>query len=351
MKFLDRAKIFLKAGDGGNGCLSFRREKFIEFGGPDGGDGGKGGDIYFEGTDRLNTLIDYRYKQHFRAERGGNGGGANRSGAGGDDLILKVPTGTEILDGSGKNLLADITEEGQRVLIVAGGAGGRGNSRFKSSVNQAPRRADRGTPGEELEIWLQLKLIADVGLTGLPNAGKSSFLATVTSAKPKIADYPFTTLTPQLGAVRIDDGEFVLADIPGLIEGAHGGRGLGDKFLAHIERCTLLVHLIDITGENIFDDCETILRELKTYGCGLEEKPQIIVLNKKDLVAPEIAADLKEKFRQKYGKNVHLISALKRDDNITTLLREIIRLLRENVSSENNISPKLNGEIFEEAAS
>ncbi|MDR2780990.1 MAG: GTPase ObgE [Holosporaceae bacterium] len=323
MKFLDRAKIFLKAGDGGNGCLSFRREKFVEYGGPDGGDGGKGGDIYFEGTSRLNTLIDYRYQQHFKGERGENGGSSNCYGAGGGDLVLKVPVGTEILDEFGENVIADIVEEGQRALIARGGMGGRGNNRFKSSVNQAPRRADRGEQGEELWVWLQLKLIADVGLIGLPNAGKSTFLSVTTRAKPKIADYPFTTLVPQLGVVYIDHKEFVLADIPGLIEGAHAGRGLGDKFLAHVERCAVLVHLVDITQSDVFSAYEKIRQELKMYGGELDKKPEIIALNKSDSIDSKTAASIKRKFKSEYGKKVHLISALTPNDSIKALLRDI----------------------------
>ncbi|MDR1236292.1 MAG: GTPase ObgE [Holosporaceae bacterium] len=327
MKFLDRAKIFLKAGDGGNGCLSFRREKFVEYGGPDGGDGGKGGDVYFEGTNRLNTLIDYRYQQHFSGKRGENGGSSNCFGAGGEDLVLKIPVGTEILDEFGENVLADIVEEGQRVLIAAGGVGGRGNNRFKSSVNQAPRRADKGDPGENLWVWLQLKLIADAGLIGLPNAGKSTFLSVTTNAKPKIADYPFTTLIPQPGVVRTDDSEFVLADIPGLIEGAHSGRGLGDKFLAHTERCFLLIHLVDVTQNDVFHAYETIRNELEMYSEKLSNKHEIIVLNKSDAVDPKTVLSIKRKFKAKYGKKVHAISALNPDKNVKTLLRDVMKTI------------------------
>ncbi|MDR3186808.1 MAG: GTPase ObgE [Holosporaceae bacterium] len=326
VKFLDRAKVFVKAGDGGNGCLSFRREKFVEYGGPDGGDGGKGGDIYLEGTNRLNTLIDYRYQQHFKSGRGENGGGGNRYGANGEDLALKVPVGTEILDESGSVTLADVVEDGQRVLIAKGGAGGRGNNKFKSSVNQAPRRADKGTSGEELWIWLQLKMIADVGLVGLPNAGKSTFLSLTTRAKPKIADYPFTTLIPQLGVVRIDSHEFILADIPGLIEGAHRGRGLGDGFLAHLERCSVLIHMIDITQEDIFQAYETIRQELAMYRQDLSQKPEIIALNKADSLDPKEAEKLKKKFERKFEKKVHLISALQMNDNAASLLRKAVEM-------------------------
>ncbi|MDR1982386.1 MAG: GTPase ObgE [Holosporaceae bacterium] len=326
MKFLDRAKIFLKAGNGGDGCLSFRREKFVEFGGPDGGDGGRGGDIYFEGTNCLNTLVDYRYQQHFKAKRGENGRSCNCHGADGDDLILKVPVGTEILDESGENIIADIIKEEQRVLIAKGGVGGRGNNRFKSSINRAPRRADKGESVEEFSVWLQLKLIADVGLIGLPNAGKSTFLAVTTRAKPKIADYPFTTLIPQLGIVYINDNEFILADIPGLIEGANKGKGLGDKFLAHIERCAVLIHIIDITHENVFDAYDTIRRELIMYNCNLEAKQEIIALNKVDLANLKMAKSLKKKFEKKYMKKVYLISALNKDNNMTSLLQELANI-------------------------
>jgi GTP-binding protein len=326
MKFLDRAKIFLKAGNGGNGCLSFRREKFIEFGGPDGGDGGKGGDIYFEGTNCLNTLVDYRYQQHFKAERGQNGGGNNRHGANGDNLILKVPVGTEILDKYGKNVVANILEEGQRLLIAKGGAGGRGNNRFKSSINRAPRRADTGEKVEEFCVWLQMKLIADVGLIGLPNAGKSTFLATTTRAKPKIADYTFTTIIPQLGIVSVDDNEFILADIPGLIEGAHQGKGLGHKFLAHVERCAVLIHLIDINHGDIFNAYETIRQELKMYNCNLETKQEIVAFNKVDLMDLKKAQSLKKKFEEKYMKKIYLISTLNKDGSITSLLQKLVTI-------------------------
>ena len=326
MKFLDRAKIFLKAGDGGDGCLSFRREKFVEFGGPDGGDGGKGGDIIIEGANHLNTLIDYRYQRHFSAKRGENGRGSNKYGRGGDDLVLKVPIGTEILDEHGEFIFADIIQEGQRVLIAKGGEGGRGNSKFKSSVNQTPRRADKGGAGDELWIWLQLKLIADVGLIGLPNAGKSTFLSTTTRAKPKIADYPFTTLIPQLGVVYIDSSEFVMADIPGLIEGAHDGRGLGDRFLAHVERCSSLIHLIDVTQENLLQAYETIRNELLMYDCKMETKPEIIAVNKIDIVNEDNLEKIKQEFEDKLCKKVHTISAIKRDHNIDNVLREVLEI-------------------------
>jgi len=282
MKFLDQAKIYIRSGDGGAGAVSFRREKFIEFGGPDGGDGGRGGDVWAEAVEGLNTLIDYRYQQHFKAGTGTHGMGRNRTGPGGADVLLKVPVGTQIFAEDGETLIADLTEAGQRVLLARGGNGGFGNLQFTTSTNRAPRRANPGQEGEEKWIWLRLKLIADAGLVGLPNAGKSTFLATVTSAKPKIADYPFTTLHPGLGVVRIDEREFVLADIPGLIEGAHDGAGLGDRFLGHVERCRVLLHLVDGTGEHAGRDYKVIRKELAAYGHGLAEKPEIVALSKAD---------------------------------------------------------------------
>jgi len=292
MRFLDEAKIYIKSGDGGPGCVSFRREKFIEFGGPDGGDGGRGGDVVVECVANLNTLIDYRYKQHFRAQSGRGGSGAQRTGAGGADTVLHVPPGTEILDEDKETVLADLTEPGQRVVLLHGGDGGRGNVQFKTSTNRAPRRADPGWPGHEAWIWLRLKLVADAGLVGLPNAGKSTFLAAVSRARPKIADYPFTTLVPNLGVVSLDDAEFVLADIPGLIEGAHEGHGLGDRFLGHVERCRVLLHLVDGAGETDPGEAyRTVRHEIEAYGHGLADKPELIALNKCDaLDEDEIAA-------------------------------------------------------------
>src|SRR5579863_7361136 len=287
MKFLDQCKIYLKSGDGGRGSMSFRREKFIEFGGPDGGEGGKGGDIVFEAADNLNTLIDYRYRQHFRAQNGRGGAGANRTGAQGRDLVLRVPLGTQILADDQDTVLADLTSPGQRVVLLRGGDGGFGNAHFKSSTNQAPRRADPGWPGQELWVWLRLKLIADAGLVGLPNAGKSTLLARLSHARPKIADYPFTTLHPQLGVVRLgDDSEFVLADLPGLIAGASEGAGLGTRFLGHVERCAVILHLIDGTEEDVVLAYRTIRRELADYGHGLADKPEIVGLNKIDAIDP-----------------------------------------------------------------
>ena len=287
MKFLDEAKIHVKAGDGGAGVVAFRREKFIEFGGPDGGDGGRGGSVVLHAVPNLNTLIDFRYRQHFKAERGGHGMGQNRSGAAGQDLLIKVPVGTQILAEDKETLLADLTVADQRVVIARGGDGGFGNAHYKSSTNRAPRRAGPGWPGEERWLWLRLKLIADVALVGLPNAGKSTFLAAVSRARPKIADYPFTTLTPQLGVVGVDEEEFVIADLPGLIEGAHEGAGLGTRFLGHMERCAVLLHLIDGTAEDVAGAYRTIRAELAAYGHGLTEKPEIVGLNKSDAIAAE----------------------------------------------------------------
>ncbi|HLI10487.1 MAG TPA: GTPase ObgE [Alphaproteobacteria bacterium] len=287
MKFLDEAKIYVRSGDGGPGCVAFRREKFIEFGGPDGGNGGRGGDVVAECVEGLNTLIDYRYAQHFKAQRGQPGAGANRSGGAGKSVVLKVPVGTQIFEEDKETLIADLTAPGQRVVLVKGGNGGFGNAHYKSSTNQAPRRADPGWPGEERWIWLRLKLIADAGLVGLPNAGKSTFLAAVSRARPKIADYPFTTLTPHLGVVRLGETEFVLADIPGLIAGAHEGRGRGTRFLGHVERCSVLLHLVDGTQDDVASAYRTVRRELKLYGHALDAKPEVVALNKCDALAPE----------------------------------------------------------------
>jgi GTPase len=287
MKFLDQAKVYIRSGDGGAGSVSFRREKFIEFGGPDGGDGGKGGDVWAECVDGLNTLIDYRYQQHFKAPKGQHGMGKNRAGHKGEDVVLKVPVGTQILDEDGETLIADLTHVGERVLLAKGGNGGFGNAHFTTSTNRAPRRANPGQEGRERWIWLRLKLIAEAGLVGLPNAGKSTFLATVTSAKPKIADYPFTTLHPGLGVVRVDGREFVLADIPGLIEGASEGAGLGDRFLGHVERCRVLLHLVEGTSEHAGTAYKVVRGELEAYGHGLAEKPEIVALSKADALDPD----------------------------------------------------------------
>jgi GTP-binding protein len=309
MKFLDQAKIWLKAGDGGNGCVAFRRERFIEFGGPWGGNGGKGGDVIVEAVENLNTLIDYRYAQHFKAGRAGDGAGKDMTGAAGDDLVLKVPVGTEILAEDKETVLADLSRPGQRVTLCHGGRGGFGNAHFKSSTNRAPRRADPGTPGEERWVWLRLKLIADAGLIGLPNAGKSTFLAATSAAKPKIADYPFTTLNPQLGVVRIGEtSEFVLADIPGLIEGAHEGAGLGDRFLGHIERCAVLLHLVDGTQSGVTEAYRTVRSELEAYGAGLAEKPEIVALNKADAIEPRALSARRSALSRAAGKPVLVLS-------------------------------------------
>jgi GTP-binding protein len=303
MKFLDQAKIFIQSGTGGAGSLSFRREKYVEFGGPDGGDGGRGGDIIAECVNGLNTLIDYRYTQHIKAKTGGHGMGRQRNGAKGADAVLKLPVGTQIFEEDGETLIADLTEEGQRVVLAKGGNGGFGNLHFVSSTNRTPRRANPGLPGQERWIWLRLKLIADAGLVGLPNAGKSTFLAATTAAKPKIADYPFTTLHPGLGVVRLDDREFVLADIPGLIEGAHEGTGLGDRFLGHIERCRVLLHLVDGTSEHAGKAYKIVRKELMAYGHGIAEKPEIVALSKADALDPdqlkEQVARLKRAAKQK----------------------------------------------------
>jgi GTP-binding protein len=311
MKFLDQAKIYCRSGDGGNGVIAFRRERFIEFGGPDGGDGGRGGHIEFEAVENLNTLIDFRYTQHFRAPKGGNGAGANKTGAAANDIVIKVPIGTQIFDDDRETLLADLDRPGKRVRLLRGGDGGHGNQHFKSSTNRAPRRADPGWPGEERWIWLRLKLIADAGLVGLPNAGKSTFLAAVSAAHPKIADYPFTTLHPQLGVVRLNDSQdFVLADIPGLIEGAHEGAGLGDRFLGHVERCAVLLHLVDGAAGDVVQQWRTIRGELSSYGGGLDEKPEIIVLNKADAMSPRETSARRVALAKASGQEVLVASGV-----------------------------------------
>ena len=308
MKFLDQVKIYIKAGDGGNGSPSFRREKFIEFGGPDGGDGGKGGSIILKSERNLNTLIDYRYQQHHKAERGGGGAGKNRTGRGGDNLILKVPIGTQVFEEDNKTLIYDFKNEKEEFVAANGGKGGLGNTRFKSSTNRAPRKFTKGTVGEEYVIWLQLKTIADIGIIGLPNAGKSSLLASITSATPKIANYKFTTLNPNLGVAVYDDKEITLADIPGLIEGAHTGIGLGIKFLKHIERCKTLIHLIDITEENIENLYKQVRNELGKYSKNLLKKDELIVFNKIDLIDKSELNEKKNKFSKKIKKKVLTIS-------------------------------------------
>ena len=308
MKFLDQVKIYIKAGNGGNGSPSFRREKFIEFGGPDGGDGGKGGSIILKSERNLNTLIDYRYQQHHKAERGGDGAGKNRTGRGGDNLILKVPIGTQVFEEDNKTLIYDFKNEKEEFVAANGGKGGLGNTRFKSSTNRAPRKFTKGTAGEKYVIWLQLKTIADIGIIGLPNAGKSSLLASITSATPKIANYKFTTLNPNLGVAVYDDKEITLADIPGLIEGAHTGIGLGIKFLKHIERCKTLIHLIDITEDNIENLYKQVRNELGKYSKNLLKKDELIVFNKIDLIDKSKLNEKKNKFSKKIKKKVLTIS-------------------------------------------
>jgi GTPase len=329
MKFLDQAKIFLKSGDGCDGVIAFRREKYIEFGGPDGGNGGRGGDIIFESAENLNTLIDFRYTQHFRAKKGGNGSGSDRTGAGAPDLTIKVPIGTQIFDDDRETLLADLDAPNKRVVLLRGGDGGHGNAHFKSSTNRAPRRADKGWPGEERWVWLRLKLIADAGLVGLPNAGKSTFLAASSAARPKIADYPFTTLHPQLGVVRLSvSEEFVLADIPGLIEGAHEGAGLGDRFLGHVERCAVLVHLIDGAAGKVVDAWRTIRGELDAYGGGLADKPEIIALNKADAMSAREISSRRSALARASGAEVHVISGAT-GQGVPELLRRVQTLITE----------------------
>ena len=309
MKFLDRTKIYVQSGAGGAGCVSFRREKFIEFGGPNGGDGGRGGHVWAEAVENLNTLIDYRYQQHFKAKPGRPGEGSNRTGADAGDVVIKVPTGTQLFEEDEETLIADLDEPGERVLLAKGGNGGFGNARFKSSTNQAPRRANPGHPGEQRTIWLRLKLIADIGLVGLPNAGKSTFLAAVSAAKPKIADYPFTTLHPNLGVVRVGEGQsFVLADIPGLIEGAHQGAGIGDRFLGHVERCAALLHLVDGTAPDVAEHYRVVREELAAYGGGLKDKTEILALNKVDALAPEEIENKLAALRAAAGKDALAVS-------------------------------------------
>ena len=327
MKFLDQAKIYIASGAGGNGSLSFRREKFIEFGGPDGGDGGKGGDVVLECVANLNTLLDYRYKQHFKAKKGGHGMGQNRTGAGGSDVVLKLPPGTQVFEEDGETLIADLTKPGDRVVLLRGGNGGFGNARFKSSTNQAPRRANPGQTGEEMTIWLRLKLIADAGLVGMPNAGKSTFLAAVSAAKPKIADYPFTTLHPNLGVVRVDGTDFVLADIPGLIEGAHEGAGIGDRFLGHVERCAVLLHLVDATLDDPSEAYRIIRGELEAYGAGLDEKPEIVALSKADAV-PEAERKKKAKALAKAAGRKPLVLSAVSGEGMTEALRELAAVIK-----------------------
>ncbi|MBX9813605.1 MAG: GTPase ObgE [Proteobacteria bacterium SG_bin5] len=326
MHFLDQAKIFLRSGHGGPGAVSFRREKFLEYGGPDGGDGGKGGDIVIEAVPGLNTLIDFRYTQHFRAPRGKGGAGANRTGAGGDDLVIKVPVGTQILSEDKEEVLADFTVPGERRVFLRGGDGGRGNASYKSSTNRAPRQHGTGWPGAEMWVWLRLKLLADCGLVGLPNAGKSTFINAVTNAKAKVGDYPFTTTRPQLGVVRHGGREFVIADIPGLIEGAAEGAGIGDRFLGHIERCKVLLHLVDATVDKPVDNYRIVRGELEAYGAGLEDKPELIALNKVDAVDPAEAKKLAAKLKRAAKAEVLLLSGAG-GDGIEAVLDRLVTLI------------------------
>ena len=322
MKFIDEAKIFIKSGDGGDGCLSFRREKYIEFGGPDGGNGGKGGDIVIEGTKSLNTLVDYRFQKHFKAQKGRGGAGRNRTGAAGKDMILKIPVGTEILQDD--EILADIVND-EKMILFPGGEGGKGNINFKSSTNRAPRKTTPGEKGYEAEVVLRLKILADAGLVGFPNAGKSSLLRKISAAKPKVADYPFTTLDPKLGVVRKGDEEIMVADIPGLIEDAHVGSGLGFKFLKHIERCHSLIHVIDITNEDLVKSYNTIINELKSYDEDLVNKNKIIVLNKCDLLKKEEIDKIRIDFENFINLKIHLISTIS-GEGIDQLINEILKL-------------------------
>ncbi len=328
MKFLDLAKVHIRSGAGGGGCVSFRREKYIEYGGPDGGDGGRGGDVWAEAVDGLNTLIDFRYQQHFFAKNGQPGMGKQRTGADGADIVLRVPVGTEILDEDRETVLFDLTEAGERVLLARGGNGGFGNLHFKSATNQAPRRANPGQPGIERTLWLRLKLIADVGLVGLPNAGKSTFLAATSNARPKVADYPFTTLVPNLGVVAVDGAEFVVADIPGLIAGAHAGRGLGDAFLGHVERSAVLLHLVDATAVDPVADWRTILGELRAYGGALADKPRVTALSKVDALDDELRAAIRAEIEAEAGP-VLLMSGVTGEG-----VSQVLRALRAEIDTQ-----------------
>jgi len=340
MKFLDQAKIYLRSGDGGDGVVAFRREKYIEFGGPDGGTGGKGGDIVLEAVQNLNTLIDFRYTQHFRARKGGNGSGGDRTGAGAPDVVIKVPVGTEVLGDDRETLLADLDRPGKRVVLLQGGDGGFGNTHFKSSTNRAPRRRDKGWPGEERWVWLRLKLIADAGLVGLPNAGKSTLLAAASAARPKIADYPFTTLHPQLGVVRLSAmEEFVLADIPGLIEGAHDGAGLGDRFLGHVERCAVLLHLVDGAAGDVVRAWRTVRAELAEYGGGLADKPELIGLNKSDAMTPREVSARRAALAKASGRPVMVLSGVTGQGVL-----EVLRALQRTITTSAATPSPLEGE-------
>jgi len=331
MKFLDEAKIYLKSGNGGPGCVAFHREKYIDMGGPDGGNGGRGGHVYFECVKDLNTLIDFRYTQHFKAESGKNGSGDNRTGRNGEDLTITVPAGTVILADDKETVLADLTTVGEKIMFLKGGDGGFGNAHYKTSTNQAPRKSTPGWPGEEMSVWLRLKLIADIGLVGFPNAGKSTFLSKVSRAKPKVADYPFTTLVPNLGVVYVHDSEFVIADVPGLIEGASEGQGLGTRFLGHIERTKAIIHLIDITQDDLADAYKKIRNELTKYDPEVAKKPEIIVLNKADALGDELSEDQRKNLEKALGKKVEVMSAIsgKGVDNIIKQAYNFVKPLEE----------------------
>lgn len=350
MKFLDEAKIFLKSGDGGNGCVAFRREKNIEFGGPDGGNGGRGGDVVFEAVPNLNTLIDFRYQQHFKASKGRDGSGDSRTGKSADTLVVRVPVGTQILDDDKETLIADMNEAGQRLVLLKGGDGGFGNEHYKTSTNQAPRKALPGFPGEEMWVWLRLKLIADVGLLGLPNAGKSTLLASVTRARPKIGDYPFTTLHPNLGVVYQDDREFVIADIPGLIEGAHEGAGLGTRFLGHVERCPVLLHMIDASQDDIIGAWKTVRDELRGHGSGLADKPEIVALTKIDALIPEMVEERKAELSEAIGQPVYAFSSISREGlpAIVRLLADRIGRARPTPTGEGDEGESRRDDVFED---
>ena len=347
MKFLDQAKIFVKSGDGGAGCVSFRREKYIEFGGPNGGDGGKGGSVWVEAVANLNTLIDFRYQQHFKAQKGRNGMGSDKTGPKGEDIVIKVPIGTEILAEDQQTLIVDMVTPGQRFLLAKGGDGGRGNAQFKSSTNQAPRYAEPGWPGQELWVWLRLKVIAVVGLIGMPNAGKSTFLSVVTSARPKIADYPFTTLHPNLGVAWVDGYEMVIADIPGLIEGAHEGVGLGDRFLKHVERCSAFLHLVDASSEDVVKIYKDIRKELDLYNEILKNKPEIIVLNKCDALTDEEIGKKQKALEKAIGKKVYVMSAVAKKGIFDCLIAVNAYITRDRKKKEENLSEEKN--VAEEA--
>lgn len=333
MQFLDEAKIYVKSGSGGNGCVSFRRERNLPFGGPNGGDGGRGGDVIFIANKSLNTLIDFRYRQHFKATNGRHGEGSDCYGHAGEDVVITVPVGTQILEEDGETLIADMTRDGEKLVLLEGGQGGLGNLHFKSSTNRAPRKATPGEPAQEMTLWLRLKLLSDAGLIGLPNAGKSTFLAATSRARPKIADYPFTTLAPQLGVVYVDGKEFVLADLPGLIEGAHEGIGLGDRFLGHVERCGVLLHLVDGTSDNFLNDYDVVQNELAAYGNGLDEKPLLLALNKCDALDDEMKEQRQRELAEHSGHDVALISGAA-GDGITILLRSMLREIEKYRASQ-----------------